>query len=332
MQFGLPWSNAEVAREAEDAGIAAFCNGDYADRDAYFSLAEMIAGTRTAMVGPGIAYGFSRSPFAHATAIRQAAVAAPGRVFLGLGSSTYGINRDWVGVAADKPVERMSDLIAAVKAWLGAENGQRVRHEGPYYRIDARVDAPVLGRLEIPVLLAAFNRRMAAASARVADGIIAHALFTDRWWNEVARPAMQRGAAQAERATTTLEHGLLLTAIDDADPARAVADARRMVAFYLTTRTYDPFGELHGWQAEVEALRDAFRKGDFAAAAAVVSDEMLAAIAICGTTAEARQTFETRRKAGSLPRDLVYLSPPNFLVSNRRVAAYSRASLALLQG
>jgi hypothetical protein len=36
-------------------------------------------------------------------------------------------------------------------------------------------------------------------------------------------------------------------------------------------------------------------------------------------------------RAGALPRDVVYLAPPSFLVGTRRRAAYARASLALVE-
>src|SRR5690606_39536989 len=101
---------------------------------------------------------------AHASAIRTLHRKAPGRLFCGLGSGAYSINRDWFGVEADRPVARMVDLAGAVRAWLHAENGQRVRYEGPYYRVNARVQAPVLGRLDVPLLFAGFNRRMVAAA------------------------------------------------------------------------------------------------------------------------------------------------------------------------
>src|SRR3546814_8624483 len=96
---------------------------------------------------------------------------------------------------------------------------------------------------------------MAAAAARTADGVIGHGLFTARWWDEVVRPAVERGQAQSERDAAALEHGWLITAIDDDDPERAVKDARRMVGFYLTVKTYDTFAEHHGWTAQVEELR-----------------------------------------------------------------------------
>ena len=147
---------------------------------------------------PGIAYAFARTPYAHAAGIRGAWRHAPGRVFLGLGSGAYKINRDWFGVAADRPVARMADLVGAVRAWLQAENGQRVRYDGEFYQVDAVVGAPVLGRIDAPILLGAFNKLMASAAGRAADGIIGHGLFTRTWWEDVVRPAMAKGAAQAE--------------------------------------------------------------------------------------------------------------------------------------
>jgi 5,10-methylenetetrahydromethanopterin reductase len=330
MQFGMPWNGIDVAREAEQAGVTAFCTGEFVDHEAYASLAEMVANTDTALVGPAIAYAFARTPYAHAAALRQLAKKAPDRLFLGLGSGAYRINRDWFGVDADRPVERMGDLVGAIHAWLHAENGQPVTYDGEFYKVNADVRAPVLGRLDIPVLLAGFNKRMAAAAGRVADGVIGHGLFTARWWDEVVRPAVVQGISEStEPAKQSLEHGWVITAIDDAAPERAILDARRMIAFYLTVKTYDPFVVHHGWEGEVVALREAFRRGDTDAMAGAVSDDMLAAIAICGTTAAAKETL--RARSGSLPRDVAYLAPPSFLVSERRRAAYARASLALIE-
>lgn len=327
-RFGIPWQGPEFAAEAEEAGVGAFCTGEFVDHDAYTVLTEMALGTGSALVGPAIAYAFTRTPYAHATAVRSVWHHAPGRVFLGLGSGAFRVNRDWFGVDADRPVERMVDLIGAVRAWLHAENGEPVSYEGEYYRVDAKVGAPVLGRLDVPVLLAGFNKRMAAAAASAADGVIGHGLFTPRWWGDVVRPALERGTARAERDARPLEHGWLITAIDDADPERAIADVRKMIGFYLTVKTYDPFVEHHGWTAPVEQIREAFRQRDTAAMADAVTDEMVEQIAICGTTEDARSALA--RRGDSIARDVVYLSPPSYLVSPRRKRAYAQASLALV--
>jgi len=208
-RYGLPWRGAEVARTAEAAGVTAFCSGEFVDHEAYSTLAEMALHTERAQVGPGIAYAFARTPYAHAAGIRGAWRHAPGRVFLGLGSGAYKINRDWFGVAADRPVARMADLVGAVRAWLHAENGQRVRYDGEFYHIDAVVGAPVLGRIDAPILLGAFNKLMAAAAGRAADGIIGHGLFTRTWWEDVIRPAIAKGAAEHEGVPQ--EHGWVIT-------------------------------------------------------------------------------------------------------------------------
>ncbi|MCU1603039.1 MAG: fgd4 [Frankiales bacterium] len=319
MIFGMPWQGSEVAAEAEHAGVGAFCSGEFVDTDSYVTLTEMVLGTSSALVGPGIAYAFSRSPYAHAAALRSLHRRAPGRLFLGLGSAAFSINRDWIGVEADRPVERICDLVGAVKAWLHAENGERVVHDGEFYQVNALVQAPVLGRLDIPVLLAGFNKRMAAAAAERADGVIGHGLFTRSWWDDVVRPAT--GGAG-------LEHGWLITAIDDENPERAIADCRKMIGFYLTVKTYDPYVAHHGWETEVAALRAAFKKGDMQGLEAAVTDEMLHEIAVCGTADDARAMLAKRE--GSLARDVTYLAPPSFLVSHRRREAYARSSLELI--
>ncbi|MFI1357875.1 LLM class flavin-dependent oxidoreductase [Streptomyces sp. NPDC020898] len=331
----MPWPGRDVAREAEQAGVGAFCAGEFADHDAYLTVADIVANTEHALAGPAIAYAFARTPYAHATALRQLHARAPGRLFLGLGSAAFRINRDWLGVPGERPVARIAETVRAVRAWLHAENGEQVRYSGEFYSLDADVRAPVLGRLDIPVLLAAFNTRMAATAGRVADGVIGHGLFTPSWWNDVVRPSVERGAGEvsgdgdrADAPARSLEHGWIITAVDDAAPERAVADARRMIAFYLTVKTYDPYVAHHGWEEPVARLRAAFRAGDTDAMAQAVTDEMVTEIAVCGTTAEAKDTLA--RRAGSLPRDVGYFAPPSFLVSPRRRAAYARAGLALI--
>lgn len=326
--LGIPWQGAEFAAEAEAGGVGAFCTGDFVDHDAYVSLTEMVHGTTRAEVGTAIAYAFSRTPYAHASAVRQLHKTAGDRLFLGLGTGAFSINRDWFGVPADKPAARMGELISAIRAYLEAENGEAVRFEGTYYDIDARIAAPVLGRLDVPILVGAFNEGMARMAGRRADGVIGHGLFTRRWWDETIRPQVGGAADKAGHGRAMQELGWVITAVNDDDPNRAILDARRMIAFYLTVATYDPLVELHGWQAPVDAIRTAFKARDNASMAAAVTDEMLAEIAVCGTSEQARQMWDAR-KDGGVPTGIAFLAPPSYLVSDKRKQAYARASIAL---
>ncbi|EKF25053.1 luciferase-like monooxygenase family protein [Mycolicibacterium hassiacum DSM 44199] len=320
MRWGTPWPGAEPARRCEQAGAVAFCAGEFADHSAYVTAAEMAGATDTALIGPGIAYAFARSPFVHAASVRQLDRAAPGRVFLGLGAGTARMNRDWFGVDSSHPAPRMRELVTCIRALLDAENGERIRFAGDYYRIDADIRAPVLGRIDVPILLGAFNIHMLRTAGEVADGVLGHGLFTDRWWDEVVDPNLRTGAGRAGRDASALRRwGWVITAVDDEDPQRAIDDAKRQIAFYLTVRTYDSLVELHGWQDETAAIRADFAAGrDPRGLGRHVSEEMLWAMAVCGDAEQAGEMLARRRR---LP-DIGFLSPPGFLVSPRRRKHY----------
>ena len=143
------------------------------------------------------------------------------------------MNKDWFGVDATHPAPRMAELIEVIRAFLHAENGERVRYEGRFYTIDADIRAPVLGRLDVPILIGAFNKIMVRTVGRTADGVLGHGVFTDRWWTELVEPELARGAEATGRDPAELRRwGWLITAIDNDDPARAVRDARLQIAFY----------------------------------------------------------------------------------------------------
>ena len=234
----MPWPGAHIAADAERAGAQAFCSSEFADRNAYVALAEMAATTTTAKVGTGVAYAFARSPFVHASAVRHVDKLAPGRVFLGLGSGTRRMNEGWFAAPADRPLGRMADMVGAIRAYLTAENMKPVRHDGEFYPLDAAIMAPVLGPIDVPIILGAFNKGMLKVAGQVADGIIGHGLFTDRWWNETIDPTLAEGAAGAGRGAEQLRRwGWVITCVNDNDPARAERDARLMIAFYVTVKT-----------------------------------------------------------------------------------------------
>lgn len=324
VKWGMPWPGRELAQRAEAAGASAFCAGEFSDRDAYVTATEMALGTSAAMVGSGIAYAFARSPFVHASAARHLSRLAPGRIFLGFGAGSPRMNRDWFAVTADRPAARMTELVDVVKAYLHAENGEPIRYSGEFYHVDADIRAPVFGRLDVPILLGAFNTRMVRVAGQSADGVLGHGLFTDRWWTEVIDPALTTGAVAAGRDPSGLHRwGWLITAIDDADPERAIREAKLQIAFYLTVRTYDALVELHGWQDEVAAIRAAFRSDRPQSIADHVTDEMLWAIALCGDRDQALEMLEGRRR---LPQT-VFIAPPSFLVGRRRRAEFDRAAI-----
>jgi 5,10-methylenetetrahydromethanopterin reductase len=315
----MPWPGEDLARRCEDAGAAAFCAGEFADASAYVTASEMAHATTVAKTGPGIAYAFARSPFVHAASVRHLNKISPGRVFLGLGAGTGRMNRDWFGVDSSHPAPRMNELVTCIRAFLDAEDDQLITFDGDYYSLNAHIRAPVMGPIDVPILLGAFNIHMLRTAGSVADGVLGHGLFTDRWWTEMVDPQLELGARRAGRdAAGLLRWGWVITAIDNDDPQRAVADAKRQIAFYLTVKTYDSLVALHGWQDQAAAIRADFAAGDARDLGKHVSDDMLWAMAVCGDTDQARQMLAGRTR---LP-ELGFLAPPGFLVSPRRRKQY----------
>ena len=216
----------------------------------------------------------------------------------------------------------MADMVGAIRAYLEAPNMKPVKYDGEFYPIDAAIMAPVLGPIDVPIVLGAFNEGMLRVAGRVADGIIGHGLFTDRWWNETIDPNLAVGAANADRDPAALRRwGWVITSVDDDDPARAERDARLMIGFYVTVKTYDTLTSLHGWDDGVAAVRNAFRANDIDGMAAAVPQDMLDSIAIYGTTADARDRIAARAR---LPQ-LRFHSPPSFMVSPKRRTAVRRS-------
>ena len=311
----MPWPGAELAHRCEDAGAVAFCAGEFADAGAYVTASEMAHATTRARSGPGIAYAFARSPFVHAAAVRHLNKIAPGRIFLGLGAGTARMNRDWFGVDSSHPARRMAELVICIRAFLDAQDYQKISFSGDFYSIDADIRAPVMGPIDVPILLGAFNVHMIRTVGAVADGILGHGLFTDRWGDEVVDPQLRIGAERAGRDPAgLLRWGWVITAIDNENPRRAVEEAKRQIGFYLTVKTYDALVDLHGWHDEVAAIRAEFRGGNPRNLGDHVTDEMLHAMAVCGDLDQARDMLAARCR---LP-GLGFASPPGFLVSPRR--------------
>ena len=74
-------------------------------------------------------------------------------------------------------------------------------------------------------------------------------------------------------------------------------------------KTYDAVHRVNGFEEEAEAIRSAWRAGDFEGMAAAVSEEMIDATVLAGTPEEVRGRFE-ERWAGVYERALLW--PPAF--------------------
>jgi probable F420-dependent oxidoreductase len=307
---------AEQARLAEEAGFDAVWITDFNNRDAFVRMAACGLATSRIGIASGIAYAFARSPVLTAAAAADIDEITGGRVILGLGTGTKRMQESWYGLKFESPAPKAAEVIRLLRALWSAEGTKPFRFDGRFYRL--AIDfygRPNRVRSDIPVYLAGVNRVMVRTAGEVADGLVGHPLYSRRYLAEVVRPAVDDGLRRAGRSPDGFDlAGYVITSISD-DREQARAEARRQIGFYATTITYDPILDLHGWQAEKEGIRAAWRKFDIAGMEGAVSDEMLEQIAVAGTPDECRA--QLARYDGLLDHVLIY--PPSFGVRTDRV-------------
>ena len=306
---GGPPELAEAARLAEDAGFASVWATEFYDRSATVALAAMAQATNAIELGSAIAYAFGRTPLVLAAEARDLDELSGGRITLGLGTGTQRMQQDWHGLDGLSPAPRMEELVPLLRR-LWQLDSAPMHHDGRFYRLHLNPTAPprAMHRERIPIFMAGVNARMVEAAGAVADGLVGHPLFTVEYVGEVVRPALARGAERAGRSQPPPIAGYLTCSVGP-DRAQARAAAAAVIAFNSTVKTYRATHEVSGFTRESEAIRAAWREGDFAAMAAAVSDEMIDAIALAGTPEEVRGRFAERWQ-GVYERTLLW--PPAF--------------------
>jgi probable F420-dependent oxidoreductase len=307
----------EIAAAADAAGLDAAWTSEFNDRSAIVALAAMAQHTNTCRVGSAIAYAVGRSPLILANEARGIDELSGGRLVLGLGTGTKGMQIGWHGVGdPESPAVRLEELIPLLRRIWKLHEGP-VRHEGRFYSMNLTATAEVLPpvRDQIPIYTAGVNRRMIETAGRVSDGLVCHPTFSSRYVHEVVRPAIAKGAEKAGRDPGDVEVvGMLLCSVhDDEEVARRELAAQ--LAFYAAPRAYAPMLEASGFAAEGERIRAAFADRDHEAMIAAVSDEMLDAIGVAGTPEQVRAGIARRER----DFDHTSLYSPSFTMTLERV-------------
>ena len=281
----------EIARAAEQAGFGTVWTSELYNRSSTILMGSLAAVTERVGIGSSIAYGVGRTPLVWAAEARDLDELSGGRLVLGLGNGNTTMMESWHGVDGSSPAVRMEELVVVLRKLWRLDEGP-VDHEGRFYRVRLRPtsDTPPPLRLHLPVHIAGINPRMVQVAGRVADGLIGHPMFTHRYVEEIARPAIAEGAEKTGRDPDDVAlTGILMCAVhDDLDRAR------RQIAFsiaqYAASRVYDRLFELHGWSADQQRIREAARAGDTEALIATVPEEAIDLIAVAcrpGELAEA---------------------------------------------
>jgi probable F420-dependent oxidoreductase len=273
---------AQHAQRAEAMGYDGL-NLPEAVHDGVVAATVALQATRTLRVATSVLVAFARSPMALAMAAYDLQAYSGGRFELGLGAQVRGNVEDRYGVAWSPPIERMCELVGAIRATFACwQDGTPLRFEGEHYRLSRMQPFFRPERLEgatPPIILGAVGPRMIALAGEIADGLVTHPTNSHpRYLREVIRPRLADGARRGGRGEglpALRVAPICATGRDDAAVRRQREEKRKSLAFLYSTPAYVPSLELFGWKEIGEELHRRTREGRWQEMAELVSDEML---------------------------------------------------------
>src|ERR1700754_699914 len=145
------------------------------------------------------------------------------------------------------------------------------------------------------VFVAAVGEAMTEMCGEVADGLLAHAFTTKRYFEEVTTPALLRGMERSGRKRGEFQLScplFVVTGKDDADVAANAAGTRKQIAFYASTPAYRKVLELHGWGELQTELHRLSHEGEWDRMGTLIDDEILNEFAVVAVVDELPQAVK----------------------------------------
>ncbi len=259
---------ARVASELEQLGFDGLYTAE-GPHEPFLPLAIAAEHTRHATLFTNIAVAFARSPMDLAQTANDLHAASGGRFVLGVGSQIRPHIQNRFSMPWGRPVERMRELVLAVKAIHRSWN-DRVPLEFRGRQFTHTLMTPFFDPGpnpfgSPPVWVAGLGPRMTRTAAEVGDGLLVHPFHSGRFIHDRVAPAVADGLTVSGRprdAFTVAAVPIVCTGRTDQELDAATRGVRRLLAFYGSTPAYRVTLDLHGWgelQTELNALTKAGR-------------------------------------------------------------------------
>ncbi len=307
---GLP----ETAAELSAAGYTDFWTSEVDYADGLTPLAAIAGSAPTAMLGTAILPVYTRGPAVLAISAASMAKLAPGRFCLGIGASSPAVVEQWNALAFDRPYERTRDMVAFLREALA---GGRVQRDYETFSVDG-FRLRQVPEVQPLILVAALRPQMLRLSATAGDGAITN-------WLAASDVPMVCAAMQAgpDQASTELVARIMVCPSTDADAVRA--QARRLIAAYLTVPAYAAFQRWLGRGPALQTMTERWASGDRAGALDAIDDEVVDALIVHGSPQECIEHIR-RYVAAGVTVPVVHILPWGIdaLAAARSLAAGGR--------
>jgi probable F420-dependent oxidoreductase len=299
------------ARKVEALGYDCLWSSE-TQHDPYLPVAVAATATARIKLGTNIATVFSRSPMITAHIAWDLQKASGGRFTLGLGTQVKAHNERRFSVKFESPGPKMAEAIRAIRAiWDCWQNGAKLNFKGQFYTFDVMTPFFNPGPIEhpkIPIFIAAVNPYMCGVAGELCEGMHVHPFNSPKYLREVVHPAVEAGLKKSGRARkdfTFATASFVIVGDNERERAEQAQMVRQQIAFYGSTRTYQPVLECHGWGALTAQLHRKSVEGDWKGMADLVTDEMLEAYAVTATYDQLHAKI-VERYDGLLDRTALY--------------------------
>jgi 5,10-methylenetetrahydromethanopterin reductase len=253
-------------------------------RESFATLGAISQLTKKVRLGTSIISIYSRTPATVAMAATTLDMLSDNRTIIGLGTSTAAIVENWHGLKFDRPASRMKEYIECLRLMA---RGEKVKYNGEFFQINNFKILHQPQRADIPIFMAAVNKKMVSMASKLADGTLLYL----RPLEELKKTVSELKQATKEKKGFEIACSFIC-AISNKEPEKARDRAATTLAFYVAVgKYYSKFLADNGFRIEVEDITAEYRKAGADSAARFVSDRMLSSLVICGNSEECRESL-----------------------------------------
>ena len=271
------------------------------NHDPFLPLVLAAEHTTRIELGTSIAVAFARNPMTVANVGWDLQAYAQGRFLLGLGSQVQAHIEKRFSMPWSQPVRRMREFVLALhEIWSCWRDGTKLGFEGDFYthKLMTPMFTPEPQPYAFPkIFVAAVGEVMTEMCGEVADGMLAHAFTTKRYFEEVTTPALLRGMKRSGRQRSEFQLSapiFVVTGNDESELAAGAVGTRKQIAFYGSTPAYRKVLELHGWGELHTELHRLSRAGEWDVMGSLIDDEILETFAVVAPLDEVSDKIRDR--------------------------------------
>jgi probable F420-dependent oxidoreductase len=283
--------------ELEDLGYTDIWSSEAGAHDAFTVLALAAAWAPNLRLGQAVVPVYTRGPALLAQTIASLIEAAPGRVAVGLGTSSNVIVERWNGIPFERPYHHVRDTLRFLRVALTGEKVTETYEsfEIKGFRLGVRVEQ------QPPILIGALQSGMLKLAGREGDGAIINWLGADDV-STVAPIVHEAGPGKEIVAR------IFVLPSEDRDAVRHLG--RRMIAEYLNVPVYAAFHEWLGRGELLAPMWAAWKAGDRAGATESIPDEVLDALIVSGSPEQCAEHVQRYVEAGvTTPMPMILAAP-----------------------